>query len=232
MNRMLRVARIQLFNAPMVLGLPVLVLALVLLANIVIFGAVGESAPPDDRVTGALMSIYIVMLIAHVQTMTQVFSFTVGLSVTRRTFFGATALVIVGQSLAYGVLLYLLRLAEQVTGGWGLDLTFFALPFTTQNNPLFQILVYTVPFLFVSFIGVWVGIVFQRWGQPGIWALGIAVGVLVMALVALVTWQQWWPTVGQFFEKQPTLALFAGYPLVLAAVLAAAGYLTTRRAVP
>src|SRR5699024_8214556 len=99
------------------------------------------------RVTGALMSIYIVVLLSHIQTMTQLFSFTVGLNTTRRTFFNGTALMIFGQSLVYGVLLYLLRLAEQATGGWGMDLVFFDLPFLSQDNPLFQILVYMVPFL-------------------------------------------------------------------------------------
>src|SRR5699024_7500775 len=63
-NRPLRVVRIQLVNAPMVLGLPVFVLLIALLANIVIFAAIGEVAPPEGRVTGALMSIYIVVLIS------------------------------------------------------------------------------------------------------------------------------------------------------------------------
>ncbi|GEL20449.1 hypothetical protein [Pseudonocardia asaccharolytica] len=114
MNRVLRVARIQLVNAPSVLGVPVLVLALAFLANLAIFGAIGET-PPNTYI-GALISIYIAMMVTHLQTMTQTFPFALGLSVTRRDFFAAAGLVVLGQSLAYGVGLYLMLLAERATG--------------------------------------------------------------------------------------------------------------------
>ncbi len=41
-----------------------------------------------------LMSIYLVMLVAHLRTIAQVFPFALGLSVTRRTFFAATSLFV------------------------------------------------------------------------------------------------------------------------------------------
>lgn len=232
MTHLLHVARIQLVNARAVLGLPLLILAVTMLANLVIFAAAGAPATEDEHSTGAMVSIYFVMLAVHLQTMTQVFPFAVSLGVTRRAFFGATALVVVAQSLAYGVLLYLFRLVEEATGGWGIDMTFFALPFMVQDNPILQIAVYTGPFLLLSFVGVLAGIVFKRWGQLGVYVLCIGSALLAVAFVAVTTWQEWWPAVGRFFTGQPTALLLAGYPLVLAVLIAGAGYLTARRAVP
>ena len=150
MSRVLRVVRIQLVNAWSVLGMPWAVLGIAFVINLAIFLSIGDAAPPDGRVTGALMSIYVVMLVAHLQTMTQVFPFALGLSVTRRDFFAATALLVTAQSLAYGIVLWLLGLVERATGGWGISLRFFDLPFLAQPNPVLQILVYAVPFLALS----------------------------------------------------------------------------------
>lgn len=232
MNRVLNVTRIQLVNARAILGWPPVILALVFLSTLAVFAALGDTVPAEHRNTGGIISIYIVMLVTHLQTMTQTFPFALGLSVTRRTFFAATALLVTGQSLGYGVLLYVLRVVEQATGGWGLHVKFFAVPFLVQDNALLQILVYTVPFLLLSFAGVYLGVVFKRWGQLGVYILGISAGVLVTAAAVLVTWQQWWPSVGRFFAEHSTLTLLAGYPLPLAVLLAGFGYLTIRRATP
>lgn len=233
MTQLLKVARIQLVNARMVLGLPLLVLACVLAANIVIFMAIqAPSSPGDSPMTGALISIYIVTLVTHVQTMTQMFPFALGLSITRRDFVASAGLVVVGQALLYGVIIWVMSLLESATGGWGLDLAMFDLAFLQQSNVVTQILVYTGPFLLLSFAGLWTGIVYQRWGQPGVWVLVLSLGALLVGLLALIGWQDWWQPVFDFFAETPTLLMFAAYPAVIAAVLAAATYATSRRAVP
>ncbi|MGH3794653.1 MAG: hypothetical protein ACRDSP_07160 [Pseudonocardiaceae bacterium] len=232
MSRVLRVARIQLVNAPVVFGVPWVVLGLAFLVNLAISGAIGDAAPPDGRSTGALMSIYIMVLVAQLQTMTQVFPFALGLSVTRRAFFAATSLMVAGQSLGYAIVLYLLLQLERATSGWGMSLKFFGLPFLVQHNPVLQVLVYAVPFLFLSFLGVLIGVVFKRWGQMGMYVMSIGTGLLLAGLALLVTLQGWWPAMGRFFADQPTFTLLAGYPLALAVLMAGAGYLVIRRATP
>lgn len=232
MNRVLRVTRIQLMNAPAVLGLPFLILGVAFLLNLAIFGAIGDAAPPEGRVTGGLMSIYIVMLVVHLQTMTQVFPFALGFSVTRRTFFTATGLLVTGQSLATGIVLYLLLLLERATGGWGLSLRFFGVAFLVQDDPVRQILAYTVPLLALSLLGVFIGVVFKRWGQAGAYVLTVGSAVLLGGFAALATRQDWWPAVGRFFTDQSTFTLLTGYPLALAVLIAGAGYLTIRHATP
>jgi hypothetical protein len=76
------------------------------------------------------------------------------------------------------------------------------------------------------------GVVFKRWGQLGVYAVVIAFGVIVAVAVVLVTWLQLWSAVGSFFVDTPPLVLLAGYPLLLALVLGAAGFLAIRRATP
>ncbi|HEX2301649.1 MAG TPA: hypothetical protein VHH34_24615 [Pseudonocardiaceae bacterium] len=230
MNRVLNVARIQLVNAPVIIGMPWLILGLAFAANLAIFGTAGGEIPSEGHSTGALMSIYIVVLITQLQTMTQVFPFALGLSVTRRTFFAATSLVVTLQALGYGIVLYLLLQLERATEGWGLSLNFYGLPFLLQDDPVLQVLVYAVPLLFLSFLGVALGVVFKRWGQLGLYVLGAASIVLVGGLAALATMLDWWPALGRFLADRTALGLLVGYPLVLAVLIATTGYLLIRRA--
>ncbi len=228
MGQLVRVARIQLVNAFSVLVLPLIILAFVLVANLLVAGLVDN----EGVIAGGLLSLYITMLIVHLQTMTQMFPFALGLSVTRKAFFGATALVVLGQAAGYGALLTVGKFVEEATDGWGVELTFLALPFLSHDNVLLQFLAYTVPLVALSFLGVWVGIVFKRWGQLGVWVLSIALGAPVIGFMWLVGLKDWWDEVFDFVQSQPAIALQAGYPAVITLLFAGAAYLTTRRAVP
>jgi hypothetical protein len=166
------------------------------------------------------------------QAITQVFPFAMGLSVTRRAFYAATALLVLVQAVAFGVLLYLLKLLEDATGGWGISLRFFGVQGITQHSGLLQILVYAVPFMVVGFIGIFCGVVFKRWGLNGVFTLSVATVFALGGLVALVTWLGKWGAVGQWLINQPTAGLIAGWPALLATTLAGAGYLAIRRATP
>lgn len=232
MKRVFDVARIQMVNWFWIFVFPPLLLLGVLLVNLGLFVAIGDAAPPDGRSTGAVLSIYMVMLVTHLQTMTQVFPFALGLSATRRDFYAGTGLVVGAQSALFGALLLLLVRIETATGGWGINLRFFSLPFLLQDGLFAQWLVYTVPFLALSAIGVFAGVVFKRWGQPGVYALTVGSSLVLAVAAIVVTWQRWWPALGSFFTTRSTFALLAGYPLVIAIVLGGAGWLAIRRAAP
>jgi hypothetical protein len=232
MNEVLPVVRLQLVNCRFGLGLPVGILALVFALNLALFGSMGDAIPPDGRMTGGLLSIYIVFGVGYLQTMTQLFTFALGMSVTRRAFYAGVALLATAESLAFGALLLVLSLVERASGGWGLGLRFFTLDFLTVDDPVLQWLVYTVPFLAFAALGTFFGVVFKRWGQPGVYAVVVAGGVALAALAVVITWRDWWPAFGGWFVDQSAAALFAGYPLVLVALLGGAGWLAIRRATP
>ncbi|MCE3553279.1 hypothetical protein LWC33_17670 [Pseudonocardia sp. RS11V-5] len=229
-RRPLAVARMQLVNLPIQLGMPWLILAIAFAVNLVIFALVPDPPAGEPKVTGGLLSIYLFVVVAHLVTMTQVFPFALGLSVTRRDFFTGTALFIVAQSAVQGLLLTLLLALEQATGGWGMGLHFFGVPSLVQQNWVLQWLVYTVPFLLFSFASILAGTILKRFGQLGMWIASVGLLLLGGIAAVLITWQQAWPTVGRFFAETPAALLFAGYPAMLAAFAAGVAYLFLRRA--
>lgn len=231
MTRTVRVARFQLTPWPVTLGWPWGILALVFLINLAIFGVLDRAGQGGGQ-PGGLVAIYIVLFISYLQAMNQIFSFALGFSVTRHRFYAATSLLAVAQSLVYGVVLYLFKLLESATGGWGVSMRFFGLTFLVQDNTLLQVLVYVMPFLVAAFLGVLLGIVFKRWGTNGLLTSGAGSIVVFGGLAVLVTWTGQWSAIYSWLADQSAAALIAGWPALLTAVLAAAGFLVIRRATP
>jgi hypothetical protein len=227
MGRVLHVVRLHLLTWRYLFW-PWGVLAAAFAVNLLIFGIAGDAI--EVKSTGGLMSIYLVMLIYCTQSVSQNFPYTLGMSVSRRSFYLATALVTTGISITFGLGVYLLSILERVTGGWGMHLRFYRLDFMETGNPVTQILVYIVPFLVLGFIGMFCGVVLRRWGLNGIFALTIVTIVVLGGGTALITWQHGWTTIGDWLTGQSTAALFAGWPVLLAVPLAIAGYLGLRRA--
>lgn len=232
MKRSIDVVRMQSVSWPATVGWPLGILALSFGANLAIFGLIGDAAPPEDRFTGGVASIYLVMLIGYLQSMTQFFPFALGLSVTRREFWNGTALLVALQAFGFGALLVALLAVERATGGWGIELEFFGLGFMEQSNVLTQWLAYSVPFLALSAMGVLVGVVLKRWGATGMYVQAVGSALLLVGAILALTWRSWWDDLGRFFTDQSTLALLVGYPFAIAVLLAAASFLTIRRATP
>ncbi|RIV38027.1 hypothetical protein [Micromonospora radicis] len=230
MNRVLTVARLQFVAWPLVFGWPWGILALSFLVNLALFGSIGDVDPAP--VTGGLSSIYIVMLVACVTTITQDFPFIIGLGVSRRSFYLGNLLQFGAQAVAYAAVLYLLAVVEEATGGWGIELTFFGLPLLLVDNPVLRYLAFAIPFLLLGLLGIAIALVFKRWGVNGMLTLSAAAIVGFGGLGVLATWRGWWPAIGGWFADQSGGALLVGYPALLAVPLAAVSYLIIRRAAP
>ncbi len=229
MNRVLSVARIQVMWQALLW--PVAIMFTSFAINVALFGSIGDKIP-SPHITGGLASIYVVQFIVCAQAMTQTFSFAVGLNATRRAFYLGTALVMAGQSLAYGVMLYGLKLIEHATNGWGVDLGFFDVgSFTRSENPV-QILVYGVPMILCSVAGLFSGIVAKRWGGNGVLAMFLIVGIVLGGLAVLVTWTQSWTAVWHWLIAQSGLGLTLGWTLLPLTLLGFGSYGLLRRAVP
>lgn len=230
-NRVLTVARAELISWAMAFLWPLAIMGSSFALNLALFAAIGDTIP-DGPTTGGLASIYVVQFIVAWTGVLQFFGFAVGLNVTRRTFYLATSLVMTGQSVAYGILLYLFELIEHATGGWGIRVSFFdPLPITHGNSPL-NILVYAVPMICISFLGMFLGVVATRWGSNGIFGLTLA-GTVVAGLAAVgITWLDGWDAVGSWLVSQSGYAYVIFGPLVLAVACAGAAYGLLRRANP
>jgi hypothetical protein len=213
-------ARIHLIYARVSLTVPWAVMASSLLINIVIYSTMNDSS---NRSTGGISSVFGTMAFINLATITQVFPFAVALSVTRWAFLAATAVLVVAESLASGVILTVLKAIEKGTGGWGVDLRFFDVPYITQHNPFLQALVYAAPLAAMCFLGICVAAVYQRWGQLGLWLTLIGVIVVGGLSVAALIFFDAMHAIGSFFTGQPAFAVLAVYPTLAAALLAAAG---------
>lgn len=230
MRRVLDVTRVLTVSWFWTLAFPVVLIVAVLLLNLALFAVVGTG--DEGTSIGAAMALYIALGITHLQTMTQSFPFALGMSVTRRTFYAAVALLVTAQSVGYGLLLMLLARLEVATGGWGIDLAVFALPFLPQDDPLVLWLAFAVPLLATCALAVFLGGVFVRWGPPGVWAVLLGGAVVLVGVAALIGWLDAWAAVGTFLASRSPVTLAAGYPLVLALLLGGAGWLVLRRATP
>lgn len=228
MTRLVPALRLHFVAWPAALAWPWAILALAFAVNLGIFGAIGDT-PGGSGTTGALTSVYICTAILYITSMTQMFSLALGMSLTRKAFYSATTVMALAQALGSGIVIYLLEVIEDATGGWGVNMTFFGVPFMQVDNPILQILVYAGPFLLLSTGGMLAGTIFKRWGQNGVWIMVTATTVIGGGAAIIMTWQHWWVAFGQWFADQSAAALFVGYCGGLAIVLGAVGYGLVRK---
>jgi uncharacterized membrane protein (UPF0136 family) len=229
MPRVLDVVRIQLVHWPALLGYPLLALAAIPLLGWGIDVSNGETVLGAHEIY-LLPAMWGAIAPAHLQTMTQVFPFTLGFGVTRRAFAAATALVVLGQALLLGLALVAFDVAERLTGGWGREARIFGLDMLGHGGPLTLWLVYSGPLVAVSAIGVLAGVVFQRWRHTGIYLAIFGSVALLAAVGVLGKARNWWPSIGRFLGGQSSFTLFTAYPLVFALALGSAAWLVLRRA--
>ncbi len=231
MNRVLDVARVQLVAWPSAVGWPFGILAIAFAANLALFAILGVEVT-ESSTTGGLFAIYVVFFVVSLQSVTQMFPFVSALSVTRREFFAGTALLALAQALAFAAVLVVFRLVEDATGGWGMGLEFFGVPYLVHDNLLLQLAVYAVPFMVLAAVGMFLGVVFKRWGTNGMFALTALSIALLGAWVALMTWRDAWPSVGSWLTTTSPAAMIAGWPLVVCVAMGGLAYLGLRRAQP
>lgn len=177
-------------------------------------------------------SIYITQFTLAWVGVYQGFGFAVGLNVTRRAFYLGTLLAGSVQSLAYGLVLYLAGIVERATGGWGLNMMFFdPAPLPGGSSPT-AVLVYTVPMLFVTLVGLFLGATAKRFGTTGFVLWAVAAVAVIGSVIALITYLDAWGPVVEWLTNQSPLSFVIGWLLVPTALAAVGGWLVLRRAVP
>lgn len=229
MNRIRQVARLQIPAWPHILGWTWSMMAVTFGINLLSVMANRDSGD-GVTTTGGVASVYGVAIGMAAVSVTQIFPYALGMSVTRREFYLAWSLLAVVQSVVYALVLVLLRAVEQATGYWGMGMRYFSLPFMDDANPVLLLLGYAVPMLVVTHLGILLGTLYLRWGTTGVLAsLTVAITALGLA-AALITWTRQWHAIGRWLLDQPPTALLAGWPVLVAAAFAVGGYTLIRRA--
>ncbi|MBB3677171.1 hypothetical protein [Modestobacter versicolor] len=233
MNRVLGAARMHLMHPALSVGVPWAIVLSSFAINLGVWGLGDVGAETDGAAeTGGLASLYITVLVVFVQAVTQMFPFAMGLSLSRRDFYLGTALTAGVTAVGYGVALTVLAGIEKATDGWGMQLAFWAPAGLDVGNPALQVVVYALPMLACAFAGMGIGVVFKRWGTPGMYALALGTLLLVGLTAVWLTWREVWTEFGGWLADLSVADVTITLPIAVAAALAALTFLGLRRAVP
>ncbi|NLG56230.1 MAG: ABC transporter permease [Rhodococcus sp.] len=226
MSRALSVSRIHTVAWPLLLAWPLGILVIAFIIPWAIFALVQAD---EANFTGSVSALLGVMLAFYISAITQTFPFALGLSVTRKDYFAGTLLVSAVQVLVFGIFLWLMELIEDATGGWGVKMVMFGIPGYFTDSRLLQLATYLAIMVMVAGLGLFLGAIQQRWRVTGLYSVLAAVLVFFGAGSILVTWQQWWPSIGSWFVDSPRVVPMVGLPLVIGVVTLVAAWAALRR---
>jgi hypothetical protein len=192
-------------------------------------GATDPAVVPDGRYTGAVASFFIYFLVLGMQSIGRSLPFGLSLGVSRRSYYAGTALLAAALAVVDGLVLAVLQVLERLTGGWGVRMGFFRIPYLLAG-PWYLTWVSSFVALTLLFVyGMWYGIVFRRWGLVGTVVFIAAQITVLLGAAVVVTWARGWTSVGHFFTGL-TAAGLTGVLAVLTVALLAGGQVTIRRA--
>lgn len=215
MNAVITVVRYHLVRPVLFVAIPWATLALAFAVNV---------ARGGDTFRDGLVVFFGMFFVVGVQRIGGWLPFGLALGATRRSFYAGTALLGVSMSLVSGLVIAGLQAIERATGGWGLSITFFRVPYLL-NEPWYATWLTSFVGLSLLFVyGMWYGIVYRRWD-----ALGVLAFIAVQVLVALaVTFAYSWSGVGGHLPSLTALDL-TGVIAALTVVFLAGGHATIRR---
>jgi len=194
-------------------------------------GAVTAGRGPGHNASGYLLTFFVFFAIQAMQTIWGLLPFGLTLGASRRSFYAGTALFGLALAVVSGLVLTALQAIERATGGWGLSLHFFRVPYLL-NGPWDATWLSSAVGLFALFVyGMWHGIVYYRWGPLGTLIFLAAQALVVVAVVIVVTseHEHVWSAADRSFAGLTTLGL-TGVVAGLAVLVLAGGHATVRRA--
>jgi hypothetical protein len=228
MNTWVKVARYHLIRPVLVLGMPWAILAFSFAVNLIIFCFTPVNGTAN-RDTGGVASVFVMFFIIGLVTISRSLPFALALGVSRRSYYAGTALLGAAFATAGGLVLTVAQAIERATGGWGVSMHFFRVPYVLDGPWYLTWLTSSVTLALIFVYGMWFGIVYRRWNLIGTMAFSAAQVAALVAAALIVTGAHAWPGVGHFFTGL-TAAGLTGVLAALAAALFAGGRATIRRA--
>jgi hypothetical protein len=227
MTTYLNVARYHLVQRFNYLVLPWAILVFVFGVDMAILALTpaGHSAQRD---VGGLAAIFVIGFVLGIQSVARSLPFGLTLGLSRRSYYLGTVLLAIALAAVVGVVVTVGQAIERTSGGWGISMGFFRVPFIL-SGPWY--LTWLTSFVVLSLLfvyGMWFGLVYRRWSLVGLVAFVAAqVTVLLVGAVA-TTWTDAWRDVGHFFTTLSASGL-TGILAALTVVLLAGGFSTIRR---
>jgi hypothetical protein len=226
-STLVKVARFHLVDRLSYTLLPWAILAFDFLVWLILAHSAG-GARPGQVTTGAVAAIYLFFACAGALCIIRSLPFAFALGVGRRSYYAGTALLAAGLAAVYGLVLAVLQVIEQASGGWGEGLRFFREPYLLPG-PWYLTWLTSFVLLTLMFVyGMWIGLVYRRWNLVGpllFFAAQVAVG---LAVVLITSRAHAWPALGRFFSTLGAAGV-TGLLAALTVALLAGGYATMRR---
>ena len=227
MTTYLNVARYHLVQRFNYLVLPWAILVFVFGVDMAILALTpaGHSAQRD---VGGLAAIFVIGFVLGIQSVARSLPFGLALGLSRRSYYLGTALLAIALAAVVGVVVTVGQAIERTSGGWGMSMGFFRVPFILSGPWYLTWLTSFVVLTLLFVYGMWFGLVYRRWSLVGLVAFVAAqVTVLLVGAVA-TTWTDAWRDVGHFFTTLSASGL-TGILGALTVVLLAGGFSTIRR---
>ncbi|MDO3677090.1 hypothetical protein [Paenibacillus ehimensis] len=226
MNRIASVTKMHLRDKLSWIYMPWIITLVNLVIHVIIRFSIGAK---DGMYSGGITSLYVYMLVIGIIALPQTFVFALGLGVRRKDYFAGTAMNAALVSMSTAILLLLLSLLEGWSGGWGVGLHFFRMPYWSDGTVLGQIARNFVLMLHLFFLGFVISCVQRRYGWFGMMVLSGAVFAVVSVLVVLASYYQWWGGLFQWIAGK-SVSEWAGWLFALLIVYALASYSMLRKA--
>ena len=147
---------------------------------------------------------------------------------SRRAFYAGTALLAGAIAAVYGLGVTVLQLIERATGGWGLNLHYFRVPYLLAGPWYLTWLTSFAGLTLLLAWGMWLAIIYRRWNLPGLLGFIAAQTLALLAVVVITRWAHGWHGAGHFVTTLTTGGL-TGLLAALTVAMLAGGYATIRR---
>lgn len=228
MRRVPRFMRVYIINAPTVLWMPVMILAIAAVITYVIFAIIPNNGQP--MYGGGLNAPLWYFAVMGGQTVGLTLPFALALGVTRREYAIGSFLTAAVCGLALAALVTIGAAVEAATQGWGNNGYFFYLPWMWADGWFGALLLAaSITWLFYV-VGFGLIVVKNRTSMAVMWivigALLLAIVGVVGVVVAAVGWVQFFDWFNWFGPLSTAAALTA-----LSALVGGTSYLALRRVV-
>jgi hypothetical protein len=227
MNTLLNIPRYHLVQRFNYLVLPGAIVAFVFLVDFLILELTPAGHGGGNRYVGGLASVVVLLFVFGTQSVARALPFGLSLGASRRTFYSGTALLALALGVVGGLAIAVLQAVERATGGWGISMGFFRVPYLLEG-PWYLTWVTSLVVLTLGFVsGMWFGLVYRRWNLLGLVAFIAGQVTVLLAGALITTWWHAWSSVGHFFTTLSASGL-TGLLAAVTVVLVAGGYATMR----
>ncbi|WP_312473129.1 hypothetical protein [Neobacillus sp.] len=184
--------------------------------------------PENGFYTGGLSSIFFLMMLVGISTLTKSFPFALGLSIRRTDFFLGTVMMVAIVCLGNSVVLSALSFVEG-DWGWGVGLHFFNLPYLSDGSLAERWWTLFATAFHITFLGFFNTAIFRRFGRTGLFVLFPVILIAGSVIGFLCTYFGWWTDIVNWLSGH-SAAQLASWLFVVAVIYVLLSFLMIRKA--